>query len=97
MQFKPTINDTVYARMKGVFPGCGINYTSHKCIIKLTNSAVDGPTTYTYIVGRKDKHGNPDLKHCSKEKTFTLYPSSYKPKVYQITDQQGFHWVEYQV
>ena len=88
------INNTIYARMIGVFPGFNINYTAHKCI--LIFEEVSEKTTYTYIVGRKDQNGNPDLDHCSEEYTFTLYPTSAKPRIYQITDQQGFHWVEYQ-
>ena len=28
--------------------------------------------------------------------TFTLYPENYSLRIYQTTDQQGFHWIEYQ-
>jgi hypothetical protein len=28
--------------------------------------------------------------------TFTLYPENYPLRIYQTTDQQGFHWIEYQ-
>ena len=87
----------IYKRIVGDFPGDGSKYTSHKCILKLVSSAVLTPTTYTYMVGRADKAGNPDLEHCSSEYTFTLYPTSYTPQIYQTTDQQGFHWIEYQV
>lgn len=86
----------IYYRMQNVFPADGTAYTVHKCIIKLA-AAVDSPTTYTYVVGRAGADGNPDLEHCSEEYTFTMYPASYTPRVYQITDQQGFHWIEYQV
>lgn len=96
-EFDVTVNNTIYARIHKKFPGCDINYTSHKCVINLVNSAVENPLTYTYIVGRMTKDGSPDFKHCSDEQTFTLYPESYVPRIYQITDQQGFHWIEYQV
>lgn len=90
------IINCIYKRMTGRFPAANTQYTAHKCIINITTSAVNNPTTYTYIVGRADKNGNPDLEHCSEEYTFTLYPESYIPRIYQTTDQQGFHWVEYQ-
>lgn len=92
-----TAINTIYKRIVGDFPGDGSTYTSHKCIIQLVENAVLNPTTYTYMVGRADKLGNPDLEHCSEEYTFTLYPVSYIPRIYQTTDQQGFHWIEYQV
>lgn len=89
--------NNIYKRIVGDFPGDGSKYTSHKCILQLIADSVDNPTTYTYIVGRADKNGNPDFEHCSEEYTFTLYPTSYIPRIYQTTDQQGFHWIEYQV
>lgn len=89
-------NNVIYARISNTFPGFNVNYTSHKCILKLRAEAVSEKTTYTYIVGRMDQNGNPDFNHCSEEYTFTLYPTSAKPRIYQTTDQQGFHWVEYQ-
>ena len=85
----------IYGRMTGIFPGTNISYVGHKCILQ--HATVTTPTTYTYIVGRAGEDGNPDMDHCSDEYTFTLYPSDYTPRVYQITDQQGFHWIEYQV
>ena len=90
------IINCIYKRMTGRFPAANTQYTAHKCIINITSAAVQAPTEYTYIVGRADKNGNPDLEHCSEEYTFTLYPTSYVPRIYQTTDQQGFHWVEYQ-
>lgn len=95
--YTANINDPIYARIIGTFPGDKNVYTSHKCIIDVVENAVLTPTTYTYMVGRADKAGNPDLEHCSEEYTFTLYPTSYIPRIYQTTDQQGFHWIEYQV
>lgn len=95
--FVAAINNPIYARLVGTFPGDGNIYTSHKCIIEVVEDSVNEPTTYTYIVGRADKNGNPDLDHCSEEFTFTLYPTTYTPRIYQTTDQQGFHWIEYQV
>ncbi len=91
----PGNDQIVYNRMTGIFPGTTISYVGHKCI--LNHAVVTTPTTYTYIVGRAGLDGNPDMDHCSDEYTFTLYPSDYTPRVYQITDQQGFHWIEYQV
>ena len=35
--------------------------------------------------------------HCSERRKFTIYSNEYVPRIYQITDQQGFHWIEYQV
>jgi hypothetical protein len=86
--------------MTGKFPAANTIYTSHKCIINVYDPSIyldiTSPIEYTYIVGRADKNGDPDLEHCSEEYTFTLYPASYTPRIYQTTDQQGFHWVEYQ-
>ena len=95
--FSSEIVNPIYARIVKTFPGDGNIYTSHKCIIEVTNAAVGSPTTYTYVVGRADKNGKPDFNHCSEEYTFTLYPTTYVPRIYQTTDQQGFHWIEYQV
>lgn len=91
------IINCIYKRITGRFPADNTQFTSHKCIINIKSEAVQYPTTYTYVVGRADKDGNPDFEHCSEEQTFTLYPQSYTPRIYQITDQQGFHWIEYQV
>lgn len=91
-----SIINCIYKRMTGRFPAANTLYTSHKCIVAIVAEAVQAPVEYTYIVGRADKNGNPDLEHCSEEYTFTLYPTSYTPRIYQTTDQQGFHWVEYQ-
>lgn len=96
-EFKADVNNTIYSRINKIFPGCNIRYTAHKCIIDMVKNPVNGKITYTYIVGRANSDGTPDLDHCSDEYTFTLYPTSYTPRVYQITDQQGFHWIEYQV
>lgn len=96
-EFSVNVNNTIYSRINKIFPGCNIRYTAHKCIIDIVDKAVTTKTTYTYIVGRMSSDGTPDLDHCSDEYTFTLYPESYTPRVYQITDQQGFHWIEYQV
>ena len=92
------INNSTYARFTFNLPANGTQITSHKCIIDIRDSStdLDAPKVYTYIVGRADKNGNPDFEHCSKELTFTIYPKSYIPRIYQITDQQGFHWIEYQ-
>lgn len=86
----------VYDRITATFPGSGQIYTSHKCIVNIVNTAPSSPTIYEYCVGRADKNGNPDVEHTSDILTFTIYPESYTPRIYQITDQQGFHWIEYQ-
>lgn len=84
-------------RCCGLFAATNDFYTSHKCVIDVS-MPVQEKTTYYYIVGQADKTGkNPDVNHTSEKRSFTLYPDSYKPVIYQITDQQGFHWVEYQV
>lgn len=95
--FSGDITNNIYARLTGRFPGDNSFYCSHKVVADIVASAVGSPTEYTYIVGRADKNGNPDLEHCSDPMKFTLYPQSYTPRVYQVTDQQGFHWIEYQV
>jgi hypothetical protein len=85
-EFSSEINSAIYNRINGRFPADGTYFTAHKCIIDIVNNNVSSPTTYTYVVGRSDKNGNPDLEHCSEEYTFTLYPTSYTPVIYQITD-----------
>lgn len=97
-EFSVKTNNAVYARIVNTFPGCEINYTSHKCIIDLSETAATtGKQEFTYVVGRKTTNGTPDFEHCSEEMKFTLYSKEYKPKLYQTSDQQGFHWIEYQV
>ena len=97
-EFGNSAINCIYKRITGDFPGDGSHYTSHKCILILNSgSAVSAKTEFTYVVGRADKNGNPDPEHCSEEFTFTLYPITAVPRIYQITDQQGFHWIEYQV
>lgn len=98
-EFSVAVNNTIYARLKGNFPGCQIHYTSHKCIIDVVSNPVTTPTSYKYVVGRADLNNPniPDQNHCSEEYSFTLYPTDYKPRIFLTTDQQGFHWIEYQV
>ena len=96
------VNNAVYSsvdkpRFVGTFPATNALYTAHKCIVDIVEEAIETPTTYKYIVGQADKNGNPDIAHTTSGYTFTLYPESYEPWVYQTTDQQGFHWIEYQV
>ena len=102
VEFPVDVNNIVYAhkernRLWGRFPGNNVLFTSHKCIVDIVADAPSVPTKYVYKVGRADKNGNPDPNYISKEMSFTLYPKTYVPKIYQITDQQGFHWIEYQV
>ena len=96
-EYSKDLNNAAYARITGRFPGDNTFYTAHKCVIQLTDTSVSSPEVWEYVVGRPDKDGNPDPDHTSQIQTFTLYPESYKPVIYHITDQQGFHWVEYQV
>lgn len=92
----PTIvNNTVYARMINRFPGNDVLFTAHKCVIELPE--VNEETVFEYVVGRADKDGKPDVDHTNSVFTFTMYPRTYEGRLYQVTDQQGFHWIEYQV
>lgn len=94
-EYSKLVNNAVYARMINRFPGNNVLFTSHKCVIVLPDVTI--PTVYEYVVGRPDKDGNPDVNHTNEKYTFTLYPRTYEGRVYQITDQQGFNWIEYQV
>ena len=96
-EFPVELNNAAYARIINRFPAENSLYCTHKCIVEVTNAAVTAPVKYEYIVGRADKDGNPDLLHCSDVMSFTLYPADYKPVIYHTSDQQGFHWIEYQV
>ena len=97
-EFIPSVNNAVYARITSRFPGNNVLFTSHKVVVDLTPLGEnDSPVVYEYVVGRADKNNQPDPNHTNDIYTFTLYPSSYEGRVYQITDQQGFHWIEYQV
>jgi hypothetical protein len=93
-----TVREVVYAapKYKNIFPGCNVSYTSHKCVVDINYTIGDTPKTFEYIVGRSNSDGTPQKEHVSDIQTFTLYPNSWKPVIYQITDQQGFHWIEYQ-
>lgn len=95
-EYTVDVNNTVYARMINRFPGNDVLFTSHKCVVVLPD-AEDGPVKYEYVVGRPDKDGKPDSEHTNSVYTFTVYPRTYEGRTYQITDQQGFHWIEYQV
>lgn len=97
--FNKTLFDAAYNRIVSKFPGDNTSFTSHKCIIQFVEDGVTTPTTYEYRVGRATGYGNTQLDdaHCSPIRTFTLYPRTWEGRVYQITDQQGFHWIEYQV
>lgn len=101
--FDANLTNNIYARITGNFPANNSYFTSHKVVVDILsssdNTVNEGNTsvTYRYKVGRADINGNPDPNHCSDEMTFTIYPDSYTPRIYQVTDQQGFHWVEYQV
>lgn len=95
-EFDVAVNNAVYARITNRFPGNDVLFTAHKVIIEFSQY-VTKPTVYEYVVGRADKDGNPDTNHINDIYTFTLYPDTYEGRTYQITDQQGFHWIEYQV
>ena len=96
-------------RLYDYFPADGTYYTAHRCIIDiLTQSqanALTQPEEWVYVIGRgiKEMDANGveqiigfDPEYHSKEMHFTMYPTNYTPKIYQTTDQQGFHWQEYQ-
>ena len=83
-------------RLYNRFPGNNESYTAHKCIIMLPE-AIDTPKTYNYYVCRLNKFGALDKSYKSEMRSFTIYPKTFIPRIYQITDQQGFHWIEYQV
>ena len=95
-EFDVAVNNAVYARIISRFPGNNVLFTAHKVIIEFSEY-VTAPTVYEYVVGRADKDGKPDINHTNEIYTFTLYPDDYEGRTYQITDQQGFHWIEYQV
>lgn len=95
-EYPVAVNNAVYARIINRFPGNNVLFAAHKCVIVLPDAESE-PVEYEYVVGRPDKDGNPDPEHTNERYTFTLYPRTYEGKVYQITDQQGFHWIEYQV
>ena len=84
-------------RACGLFAGSNDFFVSHKCIVNVVENSVNDETTYSYIVGQADKNKKPLEGHCSERRYFTLYPDTYTPVIYQVTDQQGFHWIEYQV
>lgn len=96
VKYTSTVINSVYKRMKGIFPGSNYNYVGHKCVVYIS-SEVTNPTTYEYLVGATLTNGNPNQDKCSNIQTFTLYPTTWKPVVYHISDQQGFEWTEYQV
>ena len=95
-EYSVDVNNTVYARMINRFPGNNVLFTAHKCVVVLPEAG-STPVKYEYVVGRPDKDGKPDVEHTNSVYTFTLYPRDYEGRVYQITDQQGFNWIEYQV
>lgn len=105
-EYPENIKNTIYAsltkeRIYDYFPADGTYYTSHKCIINICASAPSSPEEWVYVIGRGIKDENDkiigfDPNYHSEEMHFTMYPSSYVPKIYQVTDQQGFHWQEYQ-
>lgn len=95
-EYSVDVNNTVYARMINRFPGNDVLFTAHKCVVVLPDASSE-LERYEYVVGRPDKDGQPDIEHTNSIYTFTVYPRTYEGRVYQITDQQGFHWIEYQV
>lgn len=95
-EYPALVNNTVYARMTDRFPGNNMLFTAHKCVVVFPDAESD-QIVYEYVVGRPDKNGNPDPEHTNEIYMFTLSPRTYEGRVYQITDQQGFHWIEYQV
>lgn len=95
-EYSLELNNAAYSRIISRFPADNTQYTSHKCVVELATSAPSSAETWEYVVGRADANGNPD-SYISDVMTFTLYPTTYKPVIYQTTDQQGFDWLQYQV
>lgn len=95
--FSADVTNNIYSRLTGRFPADNSFYTSHKVIVDIVSESAKAPVQYDYVVGRAGKDGGPDPEHTSEVMHFTLYPESYVPRIYQTTDQQGFHWIEYQV
>lgn len=95
-EYSALVNNAVYARIINRFPGNEVLFTAHKCVVVLPDAG-NSPVEYEYVVGRADKDGNPDFNHTNDIYTFKVYPRTYEGRLYQITDQQGFHWIEYQV
>lgn len=91
------IDETNGERLYNKLPGNDEPYTSHKCIIDIVQTPVSTPETWNYYVCRLNKYGQIDQNYKSELRSFTLYPQNYSPRIYQVTDQQGFHWIEYQV
>ena len=91
-----SVESVVYDRMTNVFPGSKTVYTAHKCVIDVVESPVSTKEVWEYVVGRENPDHTPDKNHTSNIQTFTLYPTSCTPRIFQTTDQQGFHWIEYQ-
>lgn len=91
------VQSAIYNRLINTLPASNIVYSAHKAIIT-TNAytEIETPVTFEYKVGRADKNGNPDPEHTSDLMSFTMYPQSYRMRIYHHTDQQGFQWLEYQ-
>ena len=67
-EFSVDINNIIYARIHGSFPGNEeSSYTSHKCILVIRENAPTEPEEYTYVVGPQNKNEGPDLEKCSEE------------------------------
>lgn len=90
-----SIQTVIYDRITNIWPGSKTKYTAHKVILTFPEVS-KGTQIYEYKVGRADISGNPDEAHVSDIQTFTLRPKTAKIRIYQTTDQQGFHWIEYQ-
>lgn len=99
VKYTSTVINSVYKRMKGVFPGSNYSYVGHKCVVYIQDAVEENsdPVVYEYLVGATLNNQQPNLDKCSNIQTFTLYPKNWTPKVYLISDQQGFEWTEYQV
>lgn len=98
VEFPIKINNAAYSRITNTLPASNILYTAHKCIVQVVEDAIlTDPVEYEWCVGRSNYDSTPQEGHVSDILTFTLYPKNSQPRLYQTTDQQGFHWVEYQV
>jgi hypothetical protein len=88
VKYTSTVINSVYKRMKGVFPGSNYSYVGHKCVVYIQDAVKENtdPVVYEYLVGATLNNQQPNLDKCSNIQTFTLYPKNWTPKVYLISD-----------
>ena len=80
-EFSVDINNTVYARLSGNFPGCNIHYTSHKCIVDVISEGVHhaiSPSQYspTEVLGVPPLITSPKSFRCLRSQSSGITPTS---------------------